>query len=344
VVAMPLWQFGPRFRRAVGFLAALALMSFDAGAQGTYSLQGFVRNESGRPVEQAQVLLNPGAGQRELRSDRDGAFRFLGISPGSHELRILRIGFQPRDTTVTIIAGSTNEVIVSLTRLTSLREVAVSARRTGVYGIVLERDSLKPIEGARVELLGGRAGDTTDASGAFSMMAARSGTFLLRVSHPMFDTRMVSVRAPVDSGVEIDIVMRPGGVPLPNTLEFGLADMAQRVNWATGAGNATIVGRDELRDRGSLLEMALKLSPSVAKKGLMIDERACVFVDGVARPLLSINAVSAEDIESVEVYGARGDFTGTLAKMWPRGAICGNPNARAAPTNRAIFIAIWTRR
>ena len=66
---------------------------------------------------------------------------------------------------------------------------------------------------------------------------------MLRVSHPMFDTRMLSVRVPADTGVGIDIVLRPGGVPLPNSLEFGLADMAQRVNWVTGGGNAAIVGR-----------------------------------------------------------------------------------------------------
>ena len=345
-MAIPLWQFGCRSSRVLSGAAMLvALVSSAASAQQALSsLQGFVRNESGRPIEQAQVMLNAGSGQRELRTDRDGAFRFVGVAPGSHRLRVLRIGFQPKDTSVVVVAGPPHDVVISLVRLTSLTEVAVVARRMGVYGVVLERDSLRPIPDARVELLGARTGDTTDASGAFSMGSDKPGTYMLRVTHPMFDTRMISVRVAVDSGVGIDIVLRPGGVPLPNTLEFGLADMAQRVNWATGAGNAAIVGRDELRDRGSVLEMALKRSPSVAKRGLMIDERACLFVDGVAKPLVSFNEISVDDIETVEVYGARGDITGTLGKMWPRGGICGNPNARAAPANRAIFIAIWTRR
>ena len=345
-MAIPLWQFGFGSARALsGAVMVVALMSSGISAQETLSsLQGVVRNESGRPIEQAQVILNTNAGQRELRSDRDGAFRFVGVSPGSHRLRVLRIGFQRKDTTIVVVAGPPNEVVVSLVRLTSLTEVAVVARRMGVYGVVLERDSLKPIADARVELLGARAGDTTDASGAFSMGSGKPGTYMLRVSHPMFDTRIVSVRVPVDTGVGIDIVLRSGGAPLHNSLQFGLADMAQRINWATGGGNAAVVGRDELRGRGSSLDIAIKFSPSIAKRGLVVDEKACLFVDGVARPLVPVSAIDADEIESIEVYGARGDITGTLGKTWPRGGICGNPNARAAPGNRAIFVAIWTRR
>ena len=167
---------------------------------------------------------------------------------------------------------------------------------------------------------------------------------MLRVSHPMFDTRIVSVRVPVDTGVGIDIVLRAGGAPLHNSLQFGLADMAQRINWATGGGNAAVIGRDELQGRGSALEVAIKFAPSFAKRGLIIDERACLFVDGVARPLVTIHAISVDDIETIEAYGVRGDLTNTLQKMWPPRAICGNPSIRPSPGNRALYVAIWTRR
>ena len=315
-----------------------------AAQQGVTSLQGVVRNETGRPVEQAQILLDPGGGQRELRTDRDGAFRFVGVAPGEHRLRVMRIGFQMRDTSVVVGAGSQTDVVISLNRLTSLSEVTVRAAAMGVYGVVLERDSLKPIDGAHIELLGARAGDTTDATGAFAMGNARPGTYMLRVSHPMFDTRMLSVRVPPDSGIGIDIVLKPGRMPLPNSLEFGLKDMAQRIQWVTGGGNAAIVGRDELRNHGSALEMALKFAPNVMRRGLVIDEKACLFIDGVARPLVTVSAIDADQIETIEIYGSRGDITGTLAKMWPRGAICGNPSARSAPGNRAQFVSIWMRR
>jgi hypothetical protein len=320
-------------------LAVVAILGL-APAVPAQSLSGTVVNETGRPIEQAQVLLNPGTGQRELRTDRDGAFRFVGVSPGSHRLRVLRIGFQPRDTTVT--ASDSGTIVISLVRLTSLSEVAVRVRPSGVYGTILERDSLRPIPGARVELMGARVSDTTDASGAFAMGNARTGTFMLKVTHPMYDVRVLSVRVPRDSGVGIDIVLRAGSAALANHMEGLWFDMAQRINWK--GVNAAVVGRDELAGHGNSLDMAIKFAPSFAKPGLVIDERACVFVDGMPRPGASIRDFAVDEIESVEAYGARGELTGTLMKRWPRGVPCGNPEIRPAPGNRAQVVSIWTRR
>lgn len=328
----------------IRFLAAslLAIVPSSLDAQETLSsLQGTVRNESAHPVEQALVLLDPGQRQRELRTDRDGRFRFSGVTPGTHNLRILRIGFQPRDTSVTV-AGAETIVDVTLERLTALREVAVVARRTGLYGSVMSRDSLKPVPGARVELLGANVRDTTDTDGAFSMGKARAGTFLLRVSSEGFDTRTISVAVPRDSGVGIDIVLRPGSAAFDQRMEMLWADMAQRINWA--GVNSAFVGRDELLDRGKSLDLAVKFAPTFAKKGLLIDERACVYVDGLPRPNATIRDFNVDDIESIEVYGRRGEMTGNLGQRWPRGLPCGNPNARPVAGNRASAIVIWTRR
>jgi hypothetical protein len=321
-------------------LIACLLGGFDVGAQEpTATLRGVVRNESGRPVEQAQVLLNPGNAQREVRTDRDGRFGFIASS-GTHRLRVLRIGFQPRDTTFTV-AGAT-DIVISLQRLTSLTEVAVRARPTGLYGTVLSRDLLEPIAGARVELLGGNGRDTTNASGAFTMGKAKAGTFLLRVSSQGFVTRTMSVAVPRDSGVGMDIVLVPGSAASDVRMEGLWADMAQRRNWS--GANSAFVGRDELLDRGKSLEVAMKFAPSFAKKGLAIDERACVYVDGVPRPNASIRDFNVDDIESIEVYGRRGEMTGNLGKKWPRGVPCGNPGARPAPGNRASAVVIWLRK
>jgi hypothetical protein len=304
------------------------------------ALQGVVRNESGHPVEQAQVLLYTSASARELRTDRDGRFRFIGVPAGPNRLRVLRIGFQPHDTTITV-GGTNTEVEIRLQRLTTLKEVEVVTRRTGVYGTVLGRDSLQALEGARVELLGAREGDTTDATGAFAMPTDRVGTFMLRVSRRGYDTRMVSVRVPKDTGVGLDIVLSPG-LNADQHMEMLWADMAQRIHWK--GVNSAFVGHEELTGRGSSLDMAIRFAPSYAKRTLVIDERACVFVNGLARPFATIKDFSVDEIESIEVYGSRSELTNTLGKRWPRGAICGNPNARIVPGNRAQLISIWTRR
>ncbi len=333
----PIWLTAA-IRRALGMIV-FAVPIATQGQETLSSLAGVVRNESGNPVEQAQVLLYAGTTPRELRTDRDGRFRFIGVTPGSNRIRVLRIGFQPHDTTMTV--SGTTEVEIRLQRVTTLREVEVVGRRTGVYGTVLGRDSLQALEGARVELLGARTGDTTDLSGAFAMPTDRVGTFMLRVSRKGYDTRMISVRVPKDTGVGLDIVLQPG-LSADQHMEMLWADMAQRIHWK--GVNSAVVGHEELTGRGSSLEMAIKFAPSYAKRSLVIDERACLFVNGIARPFATINDFSVDEIESIEVYGSRSELSNTLGKRWPRGAICGNPNSRVVPGNRAQLISIWTRR
>jgi hypothetical protein len=142
--------------------------------------------------------------------------------------------------------------------------------------------------------------------------------------------------------VGIDIVLRTGSPAFDQRMEMLWADMAQRVNWA--GVNSAFIGREELLDHGKSLSLAIKFTPSLAKKGLVIDELACLYVDGLPRPNATILDFSVEDIESVEVYGRRGEWTGNLALRWPRKVPCGNPNARPAPGNRAGIVVIWTRR
>ena len=307
------------------------------------SLQGTVRNESAHPVEQALVLLDPGQRQRELRTDRDGRFRFIGVTPGTHQLRILRIGFQPRDTAVTV-AGAETSIEVTLERLTALREVAVVGRRTGLYGSVVSRDSLKPLDGARVELLGARTRDTTDATGEFVMAKAKPGTYMLRVTREGFDTRILSVRVPVDTGVGVDVVLKPGSHLLDAHMEMLWAEMSQRINWK--GVDAAVVGRDELLSRGKDLEMALKFAPSSARKGIFIDDMACVYVNGVARPMATIRDFSVDEVESIEIYPPGTEYTKNLMWRWPPKGMCGNPSGERAPRGalRAAQIVIWTRR
>ncbi|HEX9563040.1 MAG TPA: carboxypeptidase regulatory-like domain-containing protein [Gemmatimonadaceae bacterium] len=333
-------------------LAATPALPLSTGAQQPSSVQGVVRNETGRPIEQAQVILNPGAGQRELRTDADGRFQFVGVTPGSHRLRVARIGFQP-DSQVIQAGGPFLGIAVVLRRLTTLQEVAIQVRPTGVYGTVLSGDQLKPVEGARVELLGARVRDTTDADGAFSMSAAPTGTFMLRVSSAGHDTRMLSVRVPRDTGVGIDLVLRPGSDKLDAHMEMLWADLAQRINWR--GVNSAVVGREQLLSRGRSLEMALKFAPDFATKSIVIDEGACLFVDGVARPGATVRDFDTEDIESIEVYASRSEFSNTLGRRWPRGAICGNPGtgpraafrrgqSPASRANRAQLVSIWLRK
>ena len=328
--------------RALVF-TVLALPIAAEGQETMSSLQGVVRNESGHPIEQAQVLLYAGPTPRELRTDRDGGFRFIGVPTGATRVRVLRIGFQPHDTTVTVTGAST-VVEIQLRRVTTLSEIEVVGQRTGVHGTVMGRDSFQPLEGARVELLGARARDTTDASGAFAMNTEHAGTFMLRVTRDGYDTRLLSVRVPKDTGVGIDIVLKPGTPLLDAHMEMLWADMAQRINWK--GVEAAVVGREELVRHGQDLQMAIKFAPSYAKRGIFIDDRACLYVDGVARPYATIRDFSVDEVESVEVYPKGSELSKNLMWRWPARMPCGNPNGVVAPKGalRAYEVVIWTRR
>ena len=114
--------------------------------------------------------------------------------------------------------------------------------------------------------------------------------------------------------------------------------------------NSALVSGAELRDMGGSLHDALLRSKSMTVRGLRLGPTTCVFLNGIPRPGLPLDAFQIEEIEAVELYGESGDPTGTLASSWPRGAQCGMSSRRAPPANGAIAVpyakwaAIWTQR
>ena len=72
------------------------------------ALEGIVRQESGRPVMGARILLRSAAtNQRSVRiSDAQGVFRFLDVPPGAYEITITAEGFQEfRNPAIQLKAG-----------------------------------------------------------------------------------------------------------------------------------------------------------------------------------------------------------------------------------------------
>ena len=123
-----------------------------------------VTNEAGRPLEYAQVTLDPDGGTRQVRTDRDGRYSFLGVPQGVHSLRVTWVGFTPETKQVEVTSGDVTADFV-LRRVTRLDTVAVTAKRTGLYGSVVSKDSLRPVPGARIEIIGARKADSTNSSG-----------------------------------------------------------------------------------------------------------------------------------------------------------------------------------
>lgn len=333
--------------------------------QGVASVRGTVTNEAGRPIEHAQVTLDPQGAIRQLRTDREGRFSFIGVPQGAHTLRVTWVGFSP-ETKPLEMTGTDVTVDVILRRLTYLDTVAVTAKRNGLYGSVISKDSLLPVPGARIEIIGARKADSTNSSGTFNFPELKPGSYVVRVKHPFFESRNVGVVVPVGGGTELDLVVDRGRVSRDQHMEMLYREMDSRLTFR--GIHTAFVPHEILKGREKMpLDKALQFAPEVAKKSIFIASDLCLFVDGIARPGANLSDFAPEDIESVELYAAparvttsiagpqsertmrQADPTRTLTDRWPPKTPCGRPPlpsevGQSASSVKTLFAVVWLRR
>jgi hypothetical protein len=353
-------------------LVAALVAPLAVQAQGVVTVRGTVTNEAARPLEQALVTLDAEGASRQVRTDREGRFSFLGVPAGPHTVRVTWVGFAP-ETRPVDVTGTDLTVDFTLRRLTYLDTVTIVARRTGLYGSVISRDSLLPVPDARIEIIGARRADSTSSSGTFNFPELKPGAYIVRVKHPRFESRNFSVVVPVDRGTELDVVVDRGLVSRDQHMEMLYREMDSRLTFR--GINTAFVPAELLKGREKMpLDKALAFAPEVAKKALFIASDLCLFVDGIARPGMNLSDFAPEDIESVEVYGAparsrmgfsmngpvsgsqstsrsveQADPTGSLRDRWPPKTPCGreptlSESRLTASTVKVIFAAVWLRR
>lgn len=349
-------------------LLLLALVPSTALAQeGSSTLRGVIRNETGRPVEYALVTLDPTGANRQARTDRDGRFGFIGTSPGQHAVRVTFVGYRPHERTVEVPRGAV-DIEVTLERLvTTLAGVEVTAQRSGLYGSVIARDSLLPVPDARIEVLGGRTSDTTAADGTFNFPKLKPGSYMVRVRHAGFESRNISIVVPEKGATQLDLVVERGLLSRDAHMEQLYREMDQRLHWM--GTTAAMISREDLKGGAkTTLDAALPRAPGFMKASFYPAregwESACLYVDGQPRPGAKISDFAIEEIEAIEIYGPpmnRSDPTGTLGSRWPPRAMCGissgprlafergraDAKAAAGLSRSALpvqFVVIWLRR
>ena len=356
-------------RRYPYVLMSAVTFASTASAQSPVTVSGTVVNESSRPMQHVLVVLDPAGPARQLRTDRDGRFGFVGVPAGSYLIRMTRIGFAAEERRIEVGAGGVN-IDGTLRRLTRLDPTVVTATRTGIYGSVISIDSLLPVPGARVEIIGARKADSTNASGVFNFPDVKAGSYIVRIKHPSFDSRNFSVVVPPDAGTELDVVMERGRVSRDAHMEMLYREMDTRVTFR--GNHSAFVTRETLKGREKMnLDAALQYAPEYAQKGFIIQSDVCVFVDGIPRPGATLRDFAPEDIEAVELYGgrkrdlianlnrelARMDPSGSLRDRWPDSSKdwtesarpCGLPltPGEAALGSNAVkvkFAVVWLRR
>ena len=319
-------------------LTGLALVTRALFAQTPAGIvTGTVRDETGRPVREAVVVLDAETTPMRARTGPDGRFRIEGVPAGRHELQVVRIGFRPHRST---IAVPENGVDVSVTLVQApilLDTIAVRVSRTGIHGLVTTRGmSLlphdpRPLRGAIVEVLDSPNRVSTSPDGRFSFGALPEGAYSLLVRLDRYQSRVVSVYVPPDGGVDVTVVLDSTIADWQRREDMALREISRRIREATNP-SAFVSALELAGPEGMTLRDALRVAPSTLSRGLLVrDDVTCVYVEGVPRPGMTTGDILAADVNAVEVYGidARG---GTQAPVqpWQTGTFCGT-GARQGP-------------
>jgi hypothetical protein len=347
---------------AIGFaITYVALAPTSASAQQRTTVAGTVRGSDGRPLEGATVVLDPDDNATRTGSDAGGRFRLPNVLNGRHVLRTVRVGYQFNERQLDL-QGGTVDIEIVLERFTQLDTVPVLATRTGVFGKILNPD-ISPIAGASIDVLGARVRAASAADGSFNFPAVKEGAYIVSIDRKGYASRLLSIFVPHDGGVELAAVLVPSDEGTQSKRYASvLTEFESRVRLRNM--RAALVPRHAFAGRyGMMLGDALRYTSAFLNTHLVLDDEACLFVDGQPKPTLTAWNYSAADVEAVEVYGDRGDQSSTLLSRWPPGMPCGAGSntvprssskfglqpggvrsGRTSRSNRVAAIVIWLKR
>ena len=324
--------------------AALLAAANGAWAQ-TVSVTGTVSDAaSSRPLVGALVTLGVPASERTTRTDERGGFIFDKVAPARYTLVVRRLGYEPRRDTIDVKSGDA-PIVITLTRVASLDTVRVTAAQQGIYGAVATSRDLRPLRAATIQIIGAGGGRiSVDSTAHFFVPIKSPGSFLVRARAPGYEPEAVSVTVHPGEGVEVAMLLDSATSQPTNRFEMAIADFDDRLR-IRGRSSA-LLSRAELLASGDHRTVgAISSAPSFVAKVLRFTDTVCVYVDGRPMPGWSLNAFEPSQIEAAEVYGDKGDATGTLARGWPRGTRCGDTgNSRTAPGSDVVrWVVIWLK-
>ncbi len=293
----------------------------------------------GAPLAQSTVTFTlDGESQRRF-TDEEGRF-FVNVPlRGRIEFEARRIGYKPA-TAVATLPVPRNRIEINLERTsTTLAKVEVSAGPV-FAGIVASSTLQLPIRGATVTMAPGRGRMQSDSMGRFALPTDGRTDITLTISARGFASRLVVDRLLAGESREMVILLDTMTL-VGNRLYQSLEDRDQRIRW--GGTNSGAVGGRELRETAAGLADAFRFSRTVGAKGLVLDDGACLFVDGDPRPGQTLASFPTDDVDLVEFYGPGGDYVGALKDRWPRNSPCGSASPQVARSNRVVYILVWRR-
>ncbi|HEX4682658.1 MAG TPA: hypothetical protein VH277_08125 [Gemmatimonadaceae bacterium] len=283
-----------------------------------------MRDSAGHPVARAEASVQ---GDSAIAVANDsGQFTLATTRPRNVLLHVRRLGYEPLDKEVDL--GDSGSVVVKIVMATvpqSMATFRVVAKRTGVWGVVRTPWGA-PIRDAQVEMLGGSFPVAkTDSAGAFNLPTQRSGSFLIVARKRGFAYAQTAVNFRSDEGEEAEIVLQPLSNENNEASGFGRMESVFRetsTRIAFKSSSATVISHDDLlRNGASSLGYALCGTRVLIRSPQRCPARAsCVLINGEHVSALPLEAFDVSEVESVEFYPPRSDWSNTLA---PRGCATG---------------------
>jgi Carboxypeptidase regulatory-like domain len=307
-----------------------------AFAQSTGRIDGKVVDESGRAIAGARVELTPG--ERRIVSDEDGTFRLLNVAVGTYAVATQRIGYKLSSSSVAVTASGAKLTIVLAAIPQVLDSIRIHERAFPMrYSALVVDESGRPIPDVSVVVAGVDNTIRTDSLGHFAVpkqlhfgtpvmvrmrkigYGAYFGTKDFKATRE--DTLRMSHLAQGLSAVQIDAESGFGR----DTFVF--KDLDQRTRWRPNGAGA--MPREFLAKYGTvnLCELANCKVPT------------CIILNGEGRTFMPVSAFYVDEIEMVEIYPPKTDWSGNLAA---RGCRDSSPLTR--PVGNRVTYVIWTRK
>jgi hypothetical protein len=196
-----------------------------------------------------------------------------------------------------------------------------------------------------VKVAGASGSTTTDSAGRFFIPLKVPGTYLVRATARGFSSQTASVTLPPDDGAEV-VLLLDANTGEHRAINVAFKEFDERLMRRRDA-SFLVTRADLMKYESGGLVGALKLSSEFARKALQLKDSVCVFVDGRARPTMSLDAFDPWEIEAIEGYTIKSDVSGTLAAKWPKGWPCppsGMPPMAGARADAAIqWVVIWLK-
>src|SRR5882724_1046483 len=127
------FNFWSRMLAVVGVLASLIGANLMAQTT-TGTIRGTVTAPGGAPIASAQVVarnVSTGATRNALSNDA-GAYALVGLTPGTYDVNVRRIGSTPQSRTIVVQIGATQVQDFSLAAQAAVLETQVVTAATGV--------------------------------------------------------------------------------------------------------------------------------------------------------------------------------------------------------------------